>query len=70
MEQPKTGEIVTDGRSAAIGAPAIRAFVKTAQAAPPPPMPSQALAGILRHLKGIVAAGEELQRALEQMEKK
>lgn len=63
MDEPKPGEIVTDGRNVTIGAPVCKATAG-------PATPSQALGNVLRHLKGVVASAEELKAIMEQEEKK
>lgn len=62
MVDAKPGEIVTDGRSATIGAPVITGSGGT------PQTPSQALGVVLRHLKGVVASADELRKILEKQE--
>ena len=63
MDQPKPGEIVTDGKSVNIGAPTVRGTGGL------PRTPSQAIGQAIRHLKGVVTSVEELQKLLEEEEK-
>lgn len=56
------------GRSVTIQAPLIEA--RLAPTNRPEPTPSQALGSMLRHLKGVLASAEELQRVLEKQEQK
>ena len=64
MDQPKPGEIVTDGKSVNIGAPTVRGTGTAALRTP-----SQAIGQAVRHLKGVVTSVEELQKLLEEEEK-
>jgi len=69
MDAPKPGEIVTDGKSVAIGAPLIKVDLRSIQA-PPEPTKGQLAGTVVRHLKGILSAAEALQARLEREEKK
>jgi hypothetical protein len=67
MDAPKEGEIITTdtpggGRSITIGAPVIRATGAY------PSTPSEAVGQMVRHLKGVAVAAEELQKILEKEE--
>jgi len=62
---PRPGEAVTDGRSVTIGAPIIESRMQYPKEA----TPSQALGTMLRHLKGVMAAAEELRSLLEKQER-
>ena len=71
MDIPKPGEVVIDGRSINIGAPVIRASASyPAPPPPPPPKPSELTATMIRHLKGVLSAAEELRAYLECEESK
>lgn len=72
MSEVKSGEIKTDGKNVVIGAPAIRAIVKTTGlplTPPPPPKPSESLGIIIRHLTGIVRAADQLQKSMEVLQR-
>ena len=69
MENPKTGEVKSDGKSIVIGAPLVQA-TSASYSYPMEPTPSRALGTMLRHLKGVLAAVEELRTLLEKQEQK
>lgn len=64
MREPKPGEIVTDGKSVNIGAPSIRANGDI-----PSMLPSEVLGNLIRHMKGGIAALEQLRALLEERER-
>jgi len=65
--RPEPGQIIKDGTgSINIGAPIINIV---ARQEPPAATPPSVLATMLRHLKGILASGEELRSLLEKQEK-
>jgi len=70
MDTPKPGEVVTDGRSINIGAPVIRASATYPPPQPAPPKPSELAGTMIRHLKGVLSAAEELKAHLEREESK
>jgi len=70
MDTPKPGEIVTDGRNISIGAPVIRASASYPPPQPTPPKPSELAGTMIRHLKGVLSAAEELRVYLEREESK
>jgi hypothetical protein len=62
----RPGEVVKDGRNITVGAPLIEARAHGQQEQ----TPSQVLGTMLRHLKGVLAAAQELQAVLEEQERK
>ena len=70
MDTPKPGEVITDGRSISIGAPLIRASASYPEPQPAPPKPSELAGTMIRHLKGVLSAAEELKAYLEREESK
>jgi hypothetical protein len=60
---------MSEPKSITLEAPVIRATAPT-YSYPVEPTPSRALGNMLRHLKGVMAAAEELRTLLEKQEQK